>query len=270
MLLPSYHHNLSTTTTTTTTAADHQQQNTTTTSNDGDITLTRWTYRQLHAAALRHAAYLRRAHGVRPGEVVALDMANGARFVVAWFAVWALGAVPAFINCHLRGAALLHCVGVSTARLVLVEEEELIGEREGGGGRGKYAVGGEVAAALAKGEFAEGQARRVIEVVGLGGKLDAVLEREEGWQEIRPDDGGGGERGAKLHDMGILIYTSGTTGLPKPAVVSWGKMRAAGTFVGKWLPLKKGDVLYTVSNYSIPTHLETFNRRHTLLSRPHG
>lgn len=191
-------------------------------------------------------------------------MANGARFVVAWFAVWALGAVPAFINCHLRGAALLHCVGVSTARLVLVEEEE---ELE----TGKYEGGGEVAAALAKGEFVgEGQARRVVEVVGLGGRLDEVLEREEGWEGIRPDDGGGGERGAKMHDMGILIYTSGTTGLPKPAVVSWGKMRAAGTFVGKWLPLKKGDVLYTVSNSSIPTHLETFNRRHTLLSRPHG
>ncbi|KAK0642779.1 Fatty acid transporter protein [Lasiodiplodia hormozganensis] len=235
LLLPSYHqHNPSAATTATTTTT------TTTSSNNGteNITLTRWTYRQLHTAAQRHAAYLRRAHGVRPGEVVALDMANGARFVIAWFAVWALGAVPAFINCHLRGAALLHCVGVSTARLVLVEEELETG--------GKYAVGGEVAAALAKGEFVgEGQARRVVEVVGLGGRLDEVLEREEGWEGIRPDDGGGGEKGAKMHDMGILIYTSGTTGLPKPAVVSWGKMRAAGTFVGKWLPLKKGDVLYT-------------------------
>ncbi|KAF4540822.1 AMP-dependent synthetase/ligase [Lasiodiplodia theobromae] len=188
LLLPSYHHNPSHPSTTTTAAAPAaDQQNTTTTSNNGDITLTRWTYRQLHTAAQRHAAYLRRAHGVRPGEVVALDMANGARFVIAWFAVWALGAVPAFINCHLRGAALLHCVGVSTARLVLVEEEELVGA-------GKYAVGGEVAAALAKGEFVgEGQVRRVVEVVGLGGRLDEVLEREEG----------------------------GTTGLPKPAVVSW-------------------------------------------------
>ncbi|GME28565.1 AMP-dependent synthetase/ligase [Neofusicoccum parvum] len=197
----------------------------------GDVRLERWTYGQVYAAALRHAGWLARAHGVRKGEVVALDMMNGARFVAAWFGAWALGAVPAFINYNLRGPALLHCLGVSTARLVLVGPEPQL--------RDKY---DEVAEALANGDFGEatGAAERRVEVARFGGELDGVVEREE---EFRPEDEQRG--GAKLHDMGILIYTSGTTGLPKPAVVSWGKARAAAAFVGRWLPLKKGDVLYT-------------------------
>ncbi|KKY26688.1 putative long-chain fatty acid [Diplodia seriata] len=107
---------------------------TTTQPSSSKITLTPHTYASLHRAARRHAAHLRRRHRVRRGDVVALDMANGARFVTAWFAVWALGAVPAFVNCHLRGAALLHCIAVSTARVVLVEDD---------GEDGKYADGGE-------------------------------------------------------------------------------------------------------------------------------
>ncbi|KAL1641508.1 long-chain fatty acid transporter fat1 [Diplodia intermedia] len=207
---------------------------TTTTTQASKITLTPHTYASIHGAALRHAAHLRRRHRVRRGDVVALDMANGARFVTAWFAVWALGATPAFINCHLRGAALLHCIAVSTARVVLVEDD---------GEGGKYAEGGEVVAAL-RGGLGESES---VAVVRFGRALEEVVEREEGEEEEKVTFGvdGGGGCGGKLHDMGILIYTSGTTGLPKPAVVSWAKMRAAATFVARWLPLKKGDVLYT-------------------------
>ncbi|OJD33694.1 long-chain fatty acid [Diplodia corticola] len=219
---------------------------------DSNITLHRHTYAQIHAAALRLAAHLRARRGVRARDVVAIDMGNGARFVVAWFAVWAAGAVPAFINTHLRGAALLHCLRVSTAGVVLVEGDV---DGDGKGTGGKYAEGGEVAVALGRGwgTGEEEGGRVVVEVVEFGRGLDGVLEAEAGRKEGGGErgwgagggGGGGGGEGQKLHDMGILIYTSGTTGLPKPAVVSWAKMRAAATFVAKWLPLKKGDVLYT-------------------------
>ncbi|EKG09762.1 AMP-dependent synthetase/ligase [Macrophomina phaseolina MS6] len=201
---------------------------------DAPAILVRWTYAEVYAAVLRYAGFLRRQHDVEKGEVVALDMMNGARFIIAWFAVWALGAVPAFVNYNLRGGALLHCIGVSTARLVLVGSEAQLAS--------KYAPDGPVAAALEKGDFGDGfgKDKRRVEVVQFTPALDAALDAEP---SHRPANAA--RSGSKLQDMSILIYTSGTTGLPKPAVVSWGKARAAATFVSRWLPLRRSDVLYT-------------------------
>ncbi|KAK7518963.1 very long-chain acyl-CoA synthetase/fatty acid transporter [Phyllosticta citriasiana] len=198
------------------------------------IRLESHTYGAVYAAVLSFARYLRREHGVGRGEVVALDMPNSARFVVAWFALWSLGATPAFINHHLTGAGLLHCVRISTAKLVLVGSEDEV--------RDKYAEGGEVWRGLVDGSGKEEVANgRRITVVRFGLDVrDEGILKEEG---LRVEDE---QRSVeKIQDMAILIYTSGTTGLPKPAVVSWGKAKVAALFCGLWLPMKQGDVVYT-------------------------
>jgi acyl-CoA synthetase (AMP-forming)/AMP-acid ligase II len=58
-------------------------------------------------------------HGVRPGDLVGLFMENSPDFVFAWMGLLAVGAAPALINHNLSHAALLHCLGISGATLVL-------------------------------------------------------------------------------------------------------------------------------------------------------
>lgn len=50
---------------------------------------------------------------------------------MAWLGLWAIGAAPAMINYHLAGKALIHCLKVSGAKLLLVDEDtELVARIE--------------------------------------------------------------------------------------------------------------------------------------------
>lgn len=46
-------------------------------------------------------------------------MENSPDFVFAWLGLFAIGAAPALINHNLTKAALLHCLGISQAPLIL-------------------------------------------------------------------------------------------------------------------------------------------------------
>jgi acyl-CoA synthetase (AMP-forming)/AMP-acid ligase II len=61
------------------------------------------------------------SHGIKTGDLVALFMDNSPDFVFAWLGLFAIGAAPALINHNLTKAALLHCLGISRAPLVLVD-----------------------------------------------------------------------------------------------------------------------------------------------------
>jgi acyl-CoA synthetase (AMP-forming)/AMP-acid ligase II len=50
---------------------------------------------------------------------------------MAWIGLWAIGAAPAMINYNLAGKALMHCLRVSGAKILLVDEDpELIARIE--------------------------------------------------------------------------------------------------------------------------------------------
>jgi acyl-CoA synthetase (AMP-forming)/AMP-acid ligase II len=177
-----------------------------------------FTYAETHETVLRYGAWLRERHGVRERDVVALDYQNSETFVFLWFGLWAVGAKPAFINHHLQGAALAHCLRESTAKLAVVDP------------RVAGSLTEEVRRELSGMRFvvftpeAEGEARRQ----GPVRYPDAV--RTEG----------------EPTDMAILIYTSGTTGMPKPAVVSWAKVYMAANISAKGTDARPSDVIYTV------------------------
>ncbi|GJD01370.1 AMP-binding enzyme [Colletotrichum higginsianum] len=61
------------------------------------------------------------SHGVKPGDFVALFMQNSPDFAFAWVGLLAIGAAPAMINYNLAGKALLGCIEISTAKLVVVD-----------------------------------------------------------------------------------------------------------------------------------------------------
>jgi len=175
-----------------------------------------WTYSEAYSIVLKYARYLQtelgvgssaRVNGEAYGEIVAMDFPNRPEFVWVWFALWSLGCVPAFINTNLRGEGLVHCVKVSSARLLLVDSrlEEALTEDV-------------VAALAAKGEKSEG---------GNGGVEIAVFDLEKQKQilegeELRAPDSV--RDGARQMTPAMLIYTSGTTGLPKAAKVQWAKV----------------------------------------------
>lgn len=186
-----------------------------------------WTYGDVYGIVLKYGTWLKREHGIAPGEIVAMDLMNGPRFVFLWLALWSLGASPAFINYNLTGQALLYCIKVSTARIVLVDEEV------------SSQVTQEVSAELASPECRNGKGP--VQVVFFDSILEQKILAIHGERE--PDSS---RAGAKMHQMAILIYTSGTTGLPKAAIVSWHKAAVGGMFTASWLGLKQSDRFYTV------------------------
>ncbi|KAI8628361.1 fatty acid transporter [Xylariaceae sp. FL1651] len=135
------------------------------------------------------------AQGVRPGDLVALFMGNGPDFALAWMALWAVGAAPALINHNLTRQALLHCLGIADAKLVLAEgPPELLARLD-----------------AVKSELDAGGVRIV--------KLDdeEVRTQVAACPATRPPDSlrDGVTPGSPFG----LFYTSGTTGLPKACVV---------------------------------------------------
>lgn len=71
------------------------------------------------------------AQGVRPGDLVSFYLTNSPEFVFAWLGLWSIGAAPAMINYNLAGKALIHCLSVSGATLLLVDEDpELVARVE--------------------------------------------------------------------------------------------------------------------------------------------
>lgn len=128
--------------------------------------------------------------GVQPGELVAFYLQNRAEFMFAWLGLWCLGAAPAAINYNLAGDALEHCLRVSGAKMVLVDDDpECVKRMEG--------------------------SRSVVETE-LGMHIRAVdaipLDNFPG--DVLPRDGAGAYNMPGSFPC-ILLYTSGTTGMPK-------------------------------------------------------
>jgi acyl-CoA synthetase (AMP-forming)/AMP-acid ligase II len=69
------------------------------------------------------------AQGVRPRDLVAFYMQNSPDFIFAWLGLWSIGAAPAMINYNLSGKALLHCLKISGAKLMLIDYDQELRNR---------------------------------------------------------------------------------------------------------------------------------------------
>lgn len=186
-----------------------------------------WSFKELYNIALQYGTWLKRAHGVAPKEIVAMDFMNKPEFIFLWLGIWSLGACPAFINYNLTGNPLLHCVKTSTSRILFVDEEI------------KPQITEEVIDALATPDFRNGKGP--VTVIFFDATTEQQIQDTEAVREPNSS-----RAGAKGHELANLIYTSGTTGLPKPAVVSWNKAYIGGGMVSGYMGLKRTDRFYTV------------------------
>jgi hypothetical protein len=71
-----------------------------------------WTYREFFDCIIRVGNWLMNDLGIRVEEVVAIDGGNSAEYLMLWFALDAIGAVPSFLNWNLTGTGLVHCAKV--------------------------------------------------------------------------------------------------------------------------------------------------------------
>ncbi|KAA8647435.1 hypothetical protein EYZ11_004061 [Aspergillus tanneri] len=185
-----------------------------------------WTFHETYVTVLRYGSWFQKVHGVKPKDVVAIDFMNSSTFIFLVLGLWSIGAVPAFINYNLSGKPLTHCIRVSTARLLVVDEEV----------RPCYPP--EQLETLASPDFRDGKG--AMEVVFFTPEVEAQISQMEA---TRQEDTV--RAGVVLRDMAMLIYTSGTTGLPKPAIISWRKCWNGGVFIPNWLSLSQGDRIFT-------------------------
>jgi crotonobetaine/carnitine-CoA ligase len=165
-----------------------------------------------------------RALEVGRGDLVAVLLPNCPELVLAWFALAHLGAVHAPVNTAFRGPGLRHALGLTEARVLVVDETLL---------DPLAAVAGELPALTTL--IVRGDAQRAARdfprhrVVAFGEVADAApVERVE----------------VDEQELGMLLFTSGTTGRSKACMLSHRfVVRQAQLFV-EHLELRREDVLY--------------------------
>lgn len=129
--------------------------------------------------------------GVKPGDLVAFYLHNSPDFMFAWFGLWAVGAAPAMINYNLAGKALLHCLKISGANVMLVDADPEFQQRISD-------VQGEIDANIGIRCIAMNEQTRA-DILSMPALRPG--------NEYRDNVQGG--------DPMCLLYTSGTTGMPK-------------------------------------------------------
>ncbi|KAI1486489.1 fatty-acyl-CoA synthase [Biscogniauxia mediterranea] len=175
-----------------------------------------WTYTEFYEALQPVGNWLMKDLGIQKGEVVAVDGGNSPEYLMLWFALEAIGAIPAFVNSHLTAQPLIHSIKVCGARYVLVDE------------------GIQSLVAPVEEELKSINARVIYYNPALFESFTDTetlpSSRHEGFEPLQ---------------TASLMYTSGTTGLPKAVVLT--RAREMGMSLGRAdvLPLKPGDRMYT-------------------------
>jgi acyl-CoA synthetase (AMP-forming)/AMP-acid ligase II len=76
-----------------------------------------WTYKEFFDCITRVGNYLMNDLHIGIEEVVAINGGNSPEYLMLWFALDAIGAVPSFVNWNLTGPGLVHCAQVRYQRL---------------------------------------------------------------------------------------------------------------------------------------------------------
>lgn len=176
----------------------------------------KWTYKQFFHALTPIGNWLLNDLGIQPGEIVAVDGGNSPEYVMLWLALEGIGAVPAFINCNLTAAPLIHSVKLSDSRYLItdVTQRSLVQPFEN-----DLATDG-IETLYYDPDFFK----------TLADTTPLPVERRK---NIDPQA------------LSCLIYTSGTTGMPKGTILNRGKEINLTRGTSEYLGIKPGSRMYT-------------------------
>ena len=178
------------------------------------------TYGELDAMSDRLAVGLELA-GLRPGDVVGLQLPNIAQFLIAYFGILKAGAVVMPLNVLLKAPEAGYQLQDSGAR-VLITWEGILGEA---------AKGAEVAGLT-----------QIYAVGHAGGSAGACS-----FEELLAAPGNGHQLARReLTDTAAIVYTSGTTGRPKGAELTHIQLYMNADIPGRLFDVRADDVVITV------------------------
>ena len=164
--------------------------------------------------------------GVVEGSRVALMSTNRPEWPISDLAIQSLGAVTVPIYPTLEPDQVAHIIGDSEARVVIVEDEEILQKISEVRDRVQ-----DLRVVVIEDEVAD----RGEDVLGFARVEEAGRENPvEGWEE--------GWRSLGLEDVATVIYTSGTTGLPKGVVLTHGNILSNLEGIVEALPLREDDI----------------------------
>ena len=149
-----------------------------------------FTYKEVQDLACQYAHFFQ-SKGVKAGDLVGFYLQNRPEFMIAWLGLWSIGCAPATINYNLTGDALVHCLKISEAKLVLVDDDPECLERVAGS---KNILEGELGMELLPLDDALNSSVRSCSTAFPPKELALNMKGEF---------------------PAILLYTSGTTGMPK-------------------------------------------------------
>lgn len=81
-----------------------------------------YTWREVLLRIFQYGNYFR-SLGLNPRDVVAIYLQNSPEFIFVWWGLLSIGVAPAFINYNLASDALVHCIKLSGAKILLVDED---------------------------------------------------------------------------------------------------------------------------------------------------
>jgi acyl-CoA synthetase (AMP-forming)/AMP-acid ligase II len=168
-----------------------------------------WTYRQFYDCLQRVGNWLMNDLGIRKYEVVGLNGGNSPEYLMLWFGLDSIGAVPSKINCNLTAQPLVHCVKLCECRYLLSDQdvEPLVRPCEP-----------ELSALN-------------IQIIYYSPSTIAALSDNTPTPQSRRSN-------IDPLSLRSLIYTSGTTGLPKATIMWTGRELSTGRNVSAYLGLK--------------------------------
>ncbi|XP_072038636.1 long-chain fatty acid transport protein 2-like [Amphiura filiformis] len=183
------------------------------------------TYGQVEREANKMAHYVQGSRKLKFGDTVAFLLPNAPMYVWNFLAFNKLGITTALLNYNLKPHALLHCIQISDAKVVLCSEEYLpvlkvIQEDLQNHGIEIWLVGHDDM-------VAPPGMRRVDTRQCVADPIP---------REVRKD--------VNKDTPAMYIYTSGTTGLPKAVNVTSGRLIRA-SYTTQPLELEPDDVIYT-------------------------
>ena len=180
--------------------------------------------------------------GIQKGEIVAIDGPNSPEYLMLWFALDGIGAVPSFVNCNLTGQPLLHCVKVRRDGPFLAAHSGKIFETNS-----SLTL---VQLCDSRYLIAEREIQNLVEPIrdDLEKANTGVLYYDQLFLESLADATPlprERTKGIKPDDIRSLIYTSGTTGLPKGTMMLTGRDLNTGRSIADYLKLKPSDKMFS-------------------------
>lgn len=191
---------------------------------DDQFTIEKYTYKQFYDMVLRLSYILKNDYGITSEHTIGVDCMNKPLFIILWFALWNIGAVPAFLNYNTKGRPLVHCIKTADVSQVFVDPD--------------------CAEPMKETEQSINEQLPEVKIHYMDeSQLLNVLNDNSQPKYRAPDS----TRRPSDTDSSccLLIYTSGTTGLPKPAIISWKKPFMAGAFFGTIMNIDKNANIMT-------------------------